>query len=92
MWRFNAEILHSLPDDGPEGGGADRTVRSAPSDKEVSARTVWSRILEVLNYGFTYFVLQRKLLRPAALRAPNSEGFVPPIEIIQREMNDFAGP
>ena len=61
------------------------------SEKDTTADTAWTARAQVGCHGFTNVGRQRQL-RPAPTLAPNGDPTVIPIDVIQAQRNDLAGP
>src|ERR1700723_522926 len=90
MFAGNIRFVHSPFDDRPHCRRTDRSIRKLKGHKDIAADAMRTAILQILQNRFADLKLDWILLDAAALCAPYSKGFVPPVEIFQPQLRDLA--
>jgi hypothetical protein len=80
------------PDNRGNRNGMRETANRSPMSKEnASARSAWTPRMNICRDSFTDIRWHRQL-RPAPTFAPNGKQAIVPVDIIQIQGDDFAGP
>ena len=58
-------------------------MRSVCGDEDMTARTMWPSLLEILNDGLSNFELDWTMLDSASLGTSHAECLATPVEIVQ---------
>jgi hypothetical protein len=57
--------------------------------EEMTIRTQWATVPKISQYRFSYLELNRKFLDLSTLGSLDGEGFVDPVEVIDRKAPDL---